>query len=315
MWPARATLLLALAALASCATPRTTEPPPPTGELLLDMANPVIAVKIGKVPMRLRVGLEQKSLIELNPAAAERLRANPPDKKFGFTEGFEAHVGRETLKGIEAAAPVRINGRNLLVLVASHGRDCCAGVDGEIGLGLLPYATVRFVRPGSADAGDSADFLIEDSNERGPQTMLMIGKQQMFVQFSLARPQSFATWSAGAILARQYGGRLGGSGTIIGAFGISRPTALLTFKRTADIAGFRFDTLLVRTADFAGKYDFPSDADEPEENDIVVKKKVRQQDPWPVVLIGADRLDRCAEARYDTLSHVLSLRCAAEPMP
>ena len=306
--PARAILTLALAALSGCATAR--QAGPPTGELLLDMADPVIAMRIGKVPLRLRVGLEQKRLIELNPDAAERLRAKPPDKDFRFETGFEAQVGREILRGIEAAAPITINNRKMIVLVASHGRDCCAGVDGEIGLGLLPYASIRFVRRGVADPGHSAQFLIDDSSEHGPQSAVQIGKDRVYLQFALDRAQSVATSSAGAILARHYGGRLGGQGTIIGAFGVSRPTTLLTLKRPADLAGFNFERLLVRTADFAGKYTFPSDPDNSEENDIVVKKKVRQQDPWPVVLIGSDRLDACSEARYDTIASTLTLRCA-----
>ena len=311
--PARAIVMLALVALAGCATARPPkEPGPPTGELLLDMDEPVIALRIGKVPLRLRVGLEQKRLIELNPDAAERLRANPPYKKFGFKTGFEAQVGRETLKGIEAAAPITINRRKMLVLVASHGRDCCDGVDGEIGLGLLPYATIRFVRR-AADPGHSVEFLIDDSSEHGPQTAVSVGRSRIFVQFALDRPQTVATSSAGAILAQRYGGRLGGRGTIIGAFGVSRPTTLLTLKRPADIAGFRFERLLVRTADFAGKYAFPADPDEPD--DIVVRKKTRQQDAWPVILIGRDRLDACSEARYDTIARTLSLRCAPGRTP
>lgn len=310
--PARAILMLMLATLTGCAMARPArQAGPPTGELLLDIADPVIAVKIGKVPLRLRVGLEQKRLIELNPDAAERLRAHPPDKNFRFESGFEAQVGREILQGIEAAAPITINGTKMLVLVASHGRDCCAGVDGEIGIGLLPYASIRFTRRGATDPGRSATFLIDDSSEHGPQSAVQIGKSQIYLQFALDRPQSVATSSAGAILAQRHGGRLGGQGTIIGAFGVSRPTTLLTLKRPADLAGFRFEKLLVRTADFAGKYTFPSDPDDSEENDIVVKKKVRQQDPWPVVLIGSDRLDACSEARYDTIARTLTLRCAS----
>ena len=111
--PARALLLLALAALAGPAAPhQPRKPPPPTGELVLDLADPVIMVRVGHVSLRLRVGLEQQRLIELNPAAVDRLRAAPPDRMFRFDSGFEAQVGRETLKGIEATAAVRINGRD-----------------------------------------------------------------------------------------------------------------------------------------------------------------------------------------------------------
>ena len=306
--------MLVLAALAGSAAARPPKDPgPPTGELLLDMADPIILVRIGKVPMRLRVGLEQKRLIELNPDAAGRLAANPPDKKFQFETGFDAQVGRETLKGIVAAAPVTINRRKMLVTVASHGRDCCIGVDGEIGIGLLPYATVRFTRHNPPPADISTEFAIEDADEYGPQSPVQIGKNRVLLQFALMRPQSVASSSAGAILARQHGGQLGGQGTVIGSFGVSRPTSLLRFKRPIELGGFSFDALLVRTADFAGKYNFPTEAADPD--DIVVRKKVRQQDAWPVVQIGADRLDRCAEAVYDMVAMKLTLRCARDEAP
>jgi len=283
--------------------------PPPAGELSLDLADPVISVKIGRVPLRLRVALEQKRLIELNPDAAERLRANPPHRDFSFGPGFEALVGRETLQGIEAAAPITLNGRKMVVLVASHGRDCCAGVDGEIGIGLLPYAMIRFVRAGAADPGHEADFLIDDDGERGPETMLRVGGASLFVQFSLGRSDSVATAAGGAILARAYGGRLTqASGPAIAAFGIARPTAMLSFPRGITLAGFRFDQLAVRTADFAGHFDFP--AQPAQAGDIIVKKKVDQQAAWPMVLIGRDRLDRCTEARFDSIARKLTLRCA-----
>ncbi|WP_340313384.1 hypothetical protein [Rhizorhabdus argentea] len=309
---ARASILLALALAAppgSAGARKRNIPPPPTGELLLDMAEPVIALNVGRVKLRLRVGLEQKRLIELNPDAAERLRADPPDRHFAFEPGFEAQVGRETLKGIQAAVPVTINDRKMIVQVASHGRDCCTGVDGEIGMGLLPYATIRFVRAGTADPGRSADFLIDDDSEHGPQATISVGRSPMFVQFSLERPDSVATASAGAILARAHGGRLDSTGgPTVAAFGVARPTALLSFPRPVELAGFRFGKLPVRIADFAGRFDFPADPAEP--GDIVIKKKTEQQAAWPVVMIGRDRMDRCSAALFDTVAHRLTLRCA-----
>jgi hypothetical protein len=224
--------------------------------------------------------------------------------------GFDALVGRETLKGIQAAAPIMLNGRKLLVTVASHGRDCCVGVDGEIGIGLLPYATIRFSRPDAAPAERSADFLIDDNNEHGPQAAMSIGRETIFVQFSLHRRASVATASAGAILAAAQGGRLTDGGTTVVAFGIERPISILRLDRPASVAGFHYPRIAVRTADFGGRHDFPVDPSEPQ--DIVVKKKVPQQDAWPVILVARDQLDRCGEALFDGNSHVLTLRCASE---
>ncbi|MFD2502096.1 hypothetical protein ACFSTI_29110 [Rhizorhabdus histidinilytica] len=314
--PARALWLLAPVLLAPvfpattvpAAPPR--QPPPFTGELRLDMDDPVIEVRVGDVPLRLRVALDQKRLIELNPDAADRLAADPPDRRFRFESGFDALVGRERLKGIQAAAPITLNDRRMLVTIASHGRDCCAGVDGEIGIGLLPYATICFERPGARPPERTADFLIDDNDEHGPQAGVTVGRDTIFVQFSLQRPESVATASAGAILARAQGGRLTDGGSVVAAFGIERPISILDFDRPAAIAGFRYPRIAVRTADFGGRHVFPVDPSEPQ--DIVVAKKVPLQEAWPVVLVARDRLDRCGEAAYDGNRHILTLRCAVE---
>lgn len=314
--PARAACLLApvLIATGLMAGPspaaRPKAPPPFTGELRLDMNDPVIEVEIGDVPLRLRVALDQKRLIELNPTAADRLAADPPDRRFRFESGFDALVGRETLKGIQAAAEVTINDRRMLVTVASHGRDCCVGVDGEIGIGLLPYAAIRFDRADGVTADRSADFLIDDNSEHGPQTTVSMGRETIFLQFSLQRSTSVATASAGAILAGVQGGRLTDGGTTIAAFGIERPISTLRLDRPATVGGFTYPQIAVRTADFGGRHDFPVDPSEPQ--DIVVKKKVPQQAAWPVILVGRDRLDHCSAASFDGNSHVLTLHCAFE---
>ncbi len=303
--------MLALTMLCTSAAATQAKERPPAGELLLDMTDPVIELKVGSVPLRLRVGLEQKRLIELNPGAVDRLRAHPPDRKFRFEDGFDAEIGRETLKGIAATAMVRINDRNMPVTLSSHERDCCADVDGEIGIGLLPFATIRFVRVGAGKSERSFDFLIDDDDEHGPQTMVTVGWQSLFVQFSLNRAESVATSSAGAILAQNYGGRLGREGTIVAAFGIVRPMTMLTFRRPAQLAGFRFDRIPVRTADFAGTLEFPVDPDEPADaDDIIVAKRTAQQRVWPVVMIGRDQLDSCGEMLYDTGARRMTLRCA-----
>lgn len=307
--PARAIMLLALAGLTACAPARGPKAPLPlTGELSLDMADPVIDVRIGDVPLRLRVALNQKRLIELNPGAAERLRADPPHRRFHFESGFEALIGRETLQGIQASAPITLNDRKMLVTVASHGRDCCAGVDGEIGIGLLPYATIRLIRAQAPVPSWTAAFLIDDNEEHGPQASVQLGRETVFVQFSLERLDSVATASAGVILAKAHGGRLGQGGSTIAAFGIERPTTMLNFPRPIVIGGFPYVRVPVRTADFGGKYSFPTDPGEP--GDIEVRRKVVAQDPWPVVLIGRDRLGTCAEISFDAMTRTLTLRCA-----
>jgi len=301
--------LLAVLANAGQADARPAKPlPPPTGELRLDMSDPVIEVRIGSVPLRLRVGLEQKRLIELNPEAADQLAAHPPDRHFRFESGHDAEVGRVMLHEILAAAPIHINDRDMIVTVASHGRDCCEGVDGEIGIGLLPYATIRFVRAGAPVASRRTELLLEEDEERGPQASFALDRSTLFVQLSLTRPASVATASAGVLLARTYGGRLEGEARSIAAFDIDRPVSMLTLQRQAQLAGFAFRQIPVRIADFAGNLSFP--ADPAESGDIVVKRRVSQQRAWPVLLIGRDRLDACSEILFETSVHRLTLSCA-----
>ena len=289
-------------ALAICAAPAgARQPPAPTGELVLDIGDPVIAVRIGGVPLRLRVELDQKDVVELNPAAAARLPV-------AFGPGFDAEVGRVTLAGVGAAATLAIAGRLVPVQLSSHGRDCCVGVDGAIGPALLPYARVRFARAGAPPLAPSLDVVL-DAGEDGLALREGEGKMALFVQFSLGRADTVATSSAGAILAATHGGTFeGGYRPTIGAFGIARPTRTIAFAREVALAGFRFARVSTRIADFGGGYALP--AETAERDDIVVRRRIRAQAAWPAVLIGRDRLDLCAEILYETKTRWLTLRCA-----
>ena len=281
---------------------------PPVGTLTLPFDAPIIVVTIADTELRLRVAPDQKRVIELNPAAAQRL-------KLPFEGGIEDMVGRETVKGITGAAQVRLDGRTFMAQILSHERDCCRDVDGEIGITLLPYATVRLVRDHVAVDLPQRHYLIEDSDERGPETRLRIGKTDMFAAFSITRPQSVATYSAGVVLATAYGGKLapGPATTIEAAFGVIRPIRHLHLARPANVAGFAFDSLQVRISDFGGRYDFKTDDALPD--DIVVKRRISPQEAWPLVLIGRDRLDRCGELRFDIATKIMTLACAFAGKP
>jgi len=299
-------LLFALAATYAPAR----KPRPPEGTLTLDIADPLVTVTVNHVTLRLRVAPDQKRLIELNRAAADRLG-------LPFEGGITDQVGRETVAAIGIGGEAMINRRPFPAQIISHDRDCCQGADGEIGMTLLPYAVVRFVRAG-APPGDwpLRRFLIEDSDERGPETRLRIGSKDIFALFSLTRPQSVATWSAAVILAGAQNGQLlpGAGPGIAAAFGVLRPTRTLALARPADIAGFGFTSLPVRIADFGGHYDLPADR-QALPDDIMVMKRVPTQDAWPAVLIGRDRLDRCTELRFDAIAKLLTLACEPAPAP
>jgi hypothetical protein len=293
--------LLTIALLAGPAAAR--KPKPPTGTILLDIADPVVEAKVAGVTLRLRVGLEAKPLIELNPDAAARL-------PIAFAAGFDAFVGRDVVRGTSAEAPVTIGGRPVIALLSSHGRPCCTGVDGVISPSLLPYAEVRFVRADTAP-GQTVALAMADSDMHGLEAPVTIGQAQISVQFSLDRADSVATQAAGAILARAYGGDFepGGAETPA-AFGLTRPSRTLRFARSFTLAGFGFDRLITRVADFGGREEIATHAaDDAPDDAISVVRPIRRQPAWPVVLIGRDRIDRCNMLSFETISHRLTLAC------
>jgi hypothetical protein len=147
-----------------------------------------------------------------------------------------------------------------------------------------------------------------DDDEHGLQVAVPVGSEQVYAAFSIDRSETVASSSAGAILAKAHAGRLTGmEGSTIAAFGVSRPTRTISFTHPFRLTGFAFDQLPVRIADFAGHYDLPTPPPEP--GDIVVKKRNRQQEAWPLVLIGRDRLDRCTEISFATQTRMVTLTC------
>jgi hypothetical protein len=293
-WRRRLGLLLPLL-VAGCATTPT---PPPLPPLLLDAADPVIAVTIQGVPMRLRVVLDQRNSIELNEDAAARLTlAWQPD--------VGLNVGRVTLLSEAAIADLRIADFAGKVQVSHHYRACCAGVDGEVGPDVLPYSSVRWERAGAPMPNGARVLPLDQSDTFG----LASPDDGLLLRFDLLRADSTATAAAGAILAKRWGGRWAGAPTTRrAAFGVVRPVRPLAFARPGALAGFRFDQLLVRELDFPGRDALPDDPAEPGE--VVVAHPLDRQRPWPAVTFGADRLGRCAEISYAATPRSLTLRCA-----
>ncbi len=276
--------------------------PKPAGELVLDAADPVIAVTLAGVPLRLRVDLARQDVIELNPAAAARL-------PLAWALDTPVEVGRTRLEGHAAIAMLRVGGGAATpVQVAEHGRDCCAGADGAIGPDLLPYAIVRWRRSDAPAPNDTLVLPLDAQSEFGLSAAVP-EERGVRLRFALDQPGSGATAAAGAILARRWGGRWDGAQTrIVAAFGVERPARPIAFARPGTLGGFAFASLMVRTADFGGSEALPGDPVEP--GDIVVAHRLPRQEAWPAVTLGADRLARCAELVYAANPRTLALRCA-----
>jgi hypothetical protein len=268
--------------------------------LIVDAADPIVAVEIEGVPLRLRVDLDQQDSIELNPVSAARLAVK-------WEDGLLIDVGRVRLSSRVAAVSMNVGGRVVLAQVSEHGRDCCQGVDGAISPILLPFATIYWRREG-AQAPTGSLFLPLDAS---PTTGLSAASDLPGVRlrFSLGQQETVATAAAGAALSSLWKGHWAGPPRrVLVAFGVARPARTMTFERPGLLAGFRIDRLPVRLSDFAGDTKLPGDA--LDADDVVVSHKLERQHAWPAVTIGADRLSRCAEIVYRAVPRSLTLHCA-----
>jgi hypothetical protein len=275
-------------------------PQPPSGDLMLDAANPVISVKIQNVPMRLRVDLDRQDSIELNPVSAARL----PVK---WESGAEMDVGRVRLAGRVADVLLKVNGRILPARVSQHGRDCCAGVDGVIGPDQLPFVTVRWRNAQAPASTASQSLLLDASGTTGLSAASDAGNVRL--RFTLGVPETIGTAAAGATLAQLWGGRWDGpERRVTLVFGITRPARPMVFAQPGLVAGFPLDQLLVRVSDFAGDEKLP--ADPARAGEVVIAHRLERQRAWPAVTIGTDRLSHCAEIVYNAVPRSLTLRCA-----
>jgi hypothetical protein len=271
-------------------------------ELVLDIADPVIEAKIGETTLRLRVDLDRRNTVELNPAAADRLG-------LPFEAGAGAMVGRVKLDERNVVAQVTVAGIIVPLTLSAFDRDCCAATDGAIGPDLLPYDRVRFVRAAGIAGATERRFPLTRSGEGGLAIASPTPAGEVFVGFSLGYPGTLATAAAGAILAEAYGGRLAdGRFEVAPAFGISRPAQRVILSRSVELAGFPVTDLPVRIADFRGNHALPREAATAGEI-LVEQSGPRAQTAWPAILIGRDRLDRCAEILFDRAPLAITLRC------
>jgi hypothetical protein len=295
-----------LIALAGCTPPPQT--PQILPELVLDLTDPVIEARIGETVLRLRVDLDRRNTIELNPGAADRLG-------LPFEPGGGALVGRIKLAERNAVAPVTIEGIAVPLNLSAFDRDCCAGTDGAIGPDLLPFDRVRFVRSGGVAGATERRFPLTRSDEAGLAVATPTPAGEVFVGFSLAYPGTLGTAAAGAILAQAYGGRLVGQRfDVAPAFGVSRPAQRIAFARAVDLAGFPVAELPVRVADFRGSHALPEEPATAGEI-LVERRGPRGQTAWPSILIGRDRIDACAEILFERAPLAITLRCAFGTAP
>jgi len=281
----------------------------PKGELVLDAASPIIDVVLAGTKLRLRVDPSQWGAIELNPDVATHLPVR-------FEDSGAAMVGRILLTGRSGPAILLFGQAKLPVTVAEHGRPIVSDADGVIGPEMLPFAYIRWRRADAPPAVASQTFALDFDENTGLGAIDPGIPGDFRVHVSFILPTSFATAAAGSALARDHQGRFDApSAPIAAPFGMTRPARMLAFAHAVPIAGFRFDRIPVRIADFRGHNALPSDAAPKgtivfEEGDIVIAKREPPQQAEPWVTIANDRLAGCAEVTYSAIPRSLTLSCA-----
>jgi len=290
---------LALAAILLIAAHK---PPKPSGDLRLDAASPIIEVRLAGIELRLRVDPSQWGAIELNPDAAARL-------PIAFEDGNAAMIGRVVLTGRAAHAMIELDHRKFPVAVAEHGRRVARDADGVIGPEMLPFATISWQRADAPPPIARYSFALDFDQDTGLGAIDPAVPGALRIHASFILPTSFATAAAGAELARDHGGRFDGPAAPIAApFALTRPARALVFTDPPILAGFRFDRIAVRIADFRGRQPLPADEVDPDAIVVAKREPPQQAEPW--VTIAADRLVRCAEVTYSAVPRTLTLACA-----
>lgn len=276
--PARPILLAALFLAMPSAARRP--PPPDLGAITLDRTDPTIAASIAGTPARLAVTLDTG--VYLAPPFASHV---PLDFR---PAGYE-EIGRVRLPYRQAAGEVEIAGATTPMAIAVHEGPCCRGHDGAIGAADLPWSVVRI---GTGGRTPEQRFPAESDDRSGLNIPWRVGRSTLHVVLAPDAPETLATASAAAILAKAYGGHFEGQGRqAVVAFGITRTVRDMVLGRPAPLLGFELKRVAVRLADFEGQGRLPQ---EQHKDGILVRHAPpAAQHGWPAITIGRDLLGRC----------------------
>jgi hypothetical protein len=283
------------------AAPGWGRPATPTAGLIVPAAHPLITVEVNGHPLRLKVDLGAHGGIILNPQAAARagLAKDRP---------VTMRIGPVKLRGSRASPTFALGGVRWKDEVMWFDRSYVADADGVVGPHHLPFAEVAFEGPGPGNRNFSVEA--RHSDERGVFVPMRVAGKKVAVRFSLLRPRSFATGSAGALLARQQGGRL--DRAVIQqhlGWDISRPTRRLSMEVPWRVGVFSIGDILVRLRDYRGKSVLPTAEAEAGPEDILVRGQVRRQGAEHFLTVGLDQLHNCQSVTYSRLAKQLSFRC------
>ena len=290
--------LAAAAVLMACAAPAA------AADLTLDASSGfAIPIELRGHTLRLRVDLETPGHPILNPGAAARVGFR------GSLFGARAVIGPVRLRGETNGSKFRIDGIEREHRFVWFDRDHVEGADGLISPHDLPYDNVTFrLRP--EQPGEVTTSLVMDfSRSTGLHVPLAIGTARAFLQFSTLQPNTLATASFGALVAAERGGTWDGEPRDARIeFGVTRPVRPMQLATPLRLDSFAFDHLLVRTRDFRGDYQLPTDASEDPDEIVVTGERARQRARL-YATVGLDRLSACSSLVYTRATRTLTMRC------
>lgn len=237
----------------------------------------------------------------LNPAFADQIGLR------GGLFGIEARIGSSRLRGRASVAKLAVASAGQKRRVLWFERAVTARADGLVGPDAVQQPVVTFqLRP--LRSGDRSFILPLVRRQSRAGSVMKVGRDVIFVQWSLDRPASIATAAAAQSLALTHGGKLEGESrpeTI--TFGIQRPVRTLTLATPVAIGPLRLTKLAARIADqgsVAGVADAGTDPDEI----LVVAAKAKEK-PNPVLIIGTDAMAGCASITFDKTLKRIILAC------
>ena len=287
-------------------------PDKPGGSITLSPGDGlIIPAQINGHPMRLRVDIGYGGII-LNPEAA--LRAGLPESMFSAA----ANIGRVRVQGKTSVVPVAMGGsQDEDRRIAWYERPVTSGADGVISIAHLPYEVVTLrLRPA---APGEVPLAFETNPQQGSADVInrhSIGDKDINVRFSLEAPRSLVSAAAGALLAEHHGGTWSGDAFEHPiALEISRPVRPMRFARPVSVNGLWVDQVLVRTADYKGKYALPTDVPDPataDPSEIVVTGQGAKSRAILTAILGRDHLSACSSITYVHTTRILTLQCRTD---
>jgi len=236
-----------------------------------------------------------------------------------FKLATDAKVGPVRVKGAARIASIGLDGHAAKARVQWFETEAYRFADALAGPDALPAPVVRF-HLRAPRAGETSVTL-----PLAPRRWWLATTPRRFdgkeVRFAFAPhfPISVASAAAGAAIASDLGGTLGGETQHVRiSHGVERPVRRMALARPLAFGATPLDALLVRTRDYGDASTIAAGAeDDPSESggDVLVTGKRKGTPPSYVVYLGADALRGCSSITYDKVAATVTLSCMSGDTP